>query len=383
MAQRLPPDGRGELLVFVYEEDGGYWTGRATIVNSFDDTWVTWNGLTTTLRWYHNGASTASYDATLPSFTATNGDLVGAWIGFTQGCNGESFFFDDFHVGNQVYDFEGPTSTHSHIESWDGGTASGGRDTAAIDGNRTIGYGQQLDLLGHTHFMVNGNANYFTGNGSFYRLDYGSTTWTKVGDSAFTLDYYATQRVQPQRRTIYSYRFAGDQVYPGSGSEVLVVDVRAALPNPRVQDRTLRSGQRVVVKGAVRPATRGMTVRMQRKVGSTWRTVATSKTRRGGKYTLSAKARTGTWKVRVAVASGRGLTGGTSSPIGGIKVKKAKAPRPAKQDVDAGGRGYGPRYVKPAPIRRPVTPPRRSLSTMTHAATASTTPSPAPPRPGR
>src|SRR5690606_3462124 len=128
----------------------------------------------------------------------------------------------------------------------------------------------------------------------------------------------------------------------------------------KVQDRTLRAGQKVVGKGKVRPATRGLKVRLQRKSNGRWHTVAKSRTKASGAYTLKKKVKAGTWKVRVYVQPGKGLMGTTSKAIRKIKVKKVVPPKPVKDDVNNGGGGTGPVWRPPAPIVRPAPPPRRS-----------------------
>lgn len=206
---------------------------------------------------------------------------------------------------------------------------------------------------------------YFRGTGTFYRKSYGSKKWKKVASATFPHNYYAAKRVKPKRRTVYRFDYGGSATIPASRSQQLVVKVRAGL-TAKVQDRTLKQGQKVVVKGKVLPKTKGMKIRLQRKIGKKWRTIATTRTTRKGTYTVSKKTTSaGTWKVRVRVNSGKGLVGVKTKALRKIKIAKVKAPKPVSTDVNSGsGNSTRPDvgYVAPAPIRRPAPPPTRGAA---------------------
>ena len=73
------------------------------------------------------------------------------------------------------------------------------------------------------------------------------------------------------------------------------------------------AGTNVEVTGSVTPAVEGKTVNLQRRTGTTWRTVSTAVTRASSRYTLVATpAGTVAWTYRVQVADGENRVGNTS-----------------------------------------------------------------------
>ncbi len=81
---------------------------------------------------------------------------------------------------------------------------------------------------------------------------------------------------------------------------------RSAKLRIRSARRNVVAGQRVLVRGALRPAKAGKIVKLQVRKGKRWKTLDRTITRRGGAYRLHFTARKlGTVKVRIAFAGDR------------------------------------------------------------------------------
>jgi len=87
-------------------------------------------------------------------------------------------------------------------------------------------------------------------------------------------------------------------------------------------------GARLTVTGQRKPGDAGAKVLLQRHTRG-WHTIATTRTKRHGKFTVGAKASSlGTWKLRVATPKGKGNLANQTAPFTLI-VKKRPAPPPA------------------------------------------------------
>ena len=138
------------------------------------------------------------------------------------------------------------------------------------------------------------------------------------GDDGYTLvkpivgvdgDGVATLEVTPRRRTAYQWRVVNrlDQnIVPAAPT---AVDVRRVV-TAKVEDRTIRTTQRLRVTGLTRSAAGGVTV-LLRRVGST-RALAMSTVRADGTYSFSRSMPKGTWTVYTTVYENAGLLSGTS-----------------------------------------------------------------------
>ncbi len=70
----------------------------------------------------------------------------------------------------------------------------------------------------------------------------------------------------------------------------------------KIADTTLRKGKNLVVTGGTTPQKAGVTVTLQRRVGSSWKKLGTTTTTTSGSYRFVRKVdATGTWTVRVVV----------------------------------------------------------------------------------
>jgi hypothetical protein len=84
----------------------------------------------------------------------------------------------------------------------------------------------------------------------------------------------------------------------------------AALLTVARKRTTVRVGSRALVGGRVRPGTAGRRVVLQKRSGRSWRTIARTRTRRGGAFTLTARQRTSdSSRLRVVAAGTAGIVG--------------------------------------------------------------------------
>jgi hypothetical protein len=334
----LVPDGAGTgHTVAIYYDDtpgytGGYWIGWRGLTWSTDE-WATYNSANGARDWfyYNENGALADQDSGLnirDFAESRGGDGGGAWVGGLLGCDGERLFQDRLRLGRsgavETFDFEG-RSSRAHLEwSTDGRTVK--------DGRLTLKYGQKVWMLGHMHGRDN---TYFTGKGTMYAKAYGSSRYRPVATHGYDPRYYAAFRMAPKRETTYRFASGGNDIYDSGTSETITVKVRAAVRG-KVQDKTLRQGQNLVVKGKLRPGNKGAKLRLERKVGGHWKTLTLDRTGRGGKFTVSTRAtQPGKWKVRVKVANGKGNLGNKTRPVK-VTVKKRVPPPPLPTDVDQG-----------------------------------------------
>ncbi|WP_375477695.1 fibronectin type III domain-containing protein [uncultured Jatrophihabitans sp.] len=100
--------------------------------------------------------------------------------------------------------------------------------------------------------------------------------------------------------------------YAAAVSTAVSTAVRRAV-SIAASSRAVRHGRSVRLHGMVSPSAAGQTVSLQRRVGSTWRTVA-RKRLAGGAYSLSATLATkGAYRFRVTIGAAGGLAGGASA----------------------------------------------------------------------
>ncbi|WP_107764293.1 hypothetical protein [Nocardioides terrigena] len=331
----LAPGGssRGHVFARYYQDADTYWQGWAPLTAS-TTTWQRYNLLGVQLTWsqYDQGAFVQTWPGTytVPGFTQFLGNGNGVELGVLMGCDGEAFYADRLRVGSAAtsssYDLDGAPSM-AHLEwSTDGETV---RDGAGF----IAGFQQKFWMLGHSHGHAGAVPEYYTGPGTLWSRTWGQTDFVRVADGTFDAQYYAGFAVRPSRRTEYWFSATGSPVYEGSQSETVVVDVAARI-KARLLDARITEGQRITVVGRIKPGNKGTTTWLQRRVGRQWRTLDKSKTRSGGKFTLTAKAgHPGRWNVRVVVGSGKGNVGALT--------------RSARVRVD--------RYVPPK--KKPTAPP--------------------------
>ena len=125
------------------------------------------------------------------------------------------------------------------------------------------------------------------------------------------------------------------------------------------------------MKGKIAPGNKGVKVKLQRKTARGWDSIGTAKTKKNGKFTVSARAgSTGKWTVRVVVSAGKGNLG-TATKTATVKVSRKPSPAPSKASVDT-QRGSQESDSPPAPDRSPAerTEKVRAPSATQHSVTA-------------
>jgi hypothetical protein len=309
---------------------GGRWVGRSNQFALGSAGWVRVNAAATTLTWNHytGGVPDAGpFTGTVAQFaTALGTNGSGAYLGFVMGCNAEQFFMDGLRVGNAAnsvtYDYEGLPSV-SRLQWWTGGNVRAG--------NFAVGYGSKFFMLGDSYDA--GTGAFIVDEGTFFEKRYGSASFVPVKTAAFDLDSYAAYKASPKRQTTYRFGTDGSNSYEGSVATMVTVQVAAGVSG-RLQDDTLRPGQRAVVTGRLKPGNRGVKVSLQRKLGG-WVTVATTKSGGGGAFTVGVKARSpGKMVLRLSIAKGKGNLGTKTNSVT-VTVK----PRPRPDPPGPGGGG--------------------------------------------
>ena len=221
------------------------------------------------------------------------------------------------------------------------------------DGNSvTIRYGQSLWMLGHGHVHADTGNIWYSGVGTLSAEATKASAPTLLR-GAFDQTHYAAVKVAPAQTTIYRFTADAHEGHAATSTDPVTVHV-ASRVRAKVRDRHLVEGQKLVVKGQVGPEVRGVKVTLQRKVGSKWVRLTTSKTRKGGRFTLATRTRTpGTWKVRVKVAT-TSTNVGTTTGSAKVQVDRYVPPKP-KQPPPPPSHDSTPEST--APVATPVGAP--------------------------
>jgi len=321
------------IALFNYWDDFslGYYVGMGDEFNFTDPGWRHLHH--TNYNWYRvdssfNKVAGTEKTATIAEMRDWQNASSGVYTGFAVGCNTQSFYMDGLQVelgaNTLTYDFETPQiMSMAHIEySPDG--------THVRNGNVTINYGQRLRILGHAHGHMDDV--YFAANGALWAQPFGKG-FHQEATGYFDPDYYASFAQRPEHRTVYYFTTGADAVHTAVDSEHMVVNVRARV-SAKILDRTLKEGQRITALGQIKPGNRGQKLKLQRRVNGSWKTIASGRTGRDGKYRFGTVATSpGTWNVRVLVESGHGNLG-TKSRVIGVTVKKLAPPPPKPDDND-------------------------------------------------
>lgn len=374
----LAPTGTTGWVHVYFEDDGdgndlseNYGWAKVNLAAGASWQHLDLSQLTYDWDWYENGVYRGLFSDTVQGFAGDSGFIANATFHVVLGCGGEQFYLDRMmigHAANSVaYDFEAtpvapppppppPVQHHvAHLEwSTDGKTV---QDANAV----TIRYGQSLWMLGHGHVHAASGNVWYSGLGTL-AAEATTASAPALLRGAFDPTHYAAIKVAPTETTIYRFTADAHQGHAATASDPVTVHVQSRV-RAKVLDRHLVQGQKLAVKGRVTPGVKGVKVTLERKVGSRWVNLRSSRTGRSGKFTVTAQARTpGTWKLRVKVATTSGNVGTTT---GSAKVK-----------VD--------RYVPPKPKQQPPPPPKDSTPetttpVVTPEATQVTNTAPTPP----
>lgn len=335
--------------VHVYFEDNGNGSqlvqndGWAEVTVPASGSWQTLDvtNRTYTWDWWIDGVYQNQPEDTVQGFAGASGAIAQASFDVVLGCNGQPFHLDALAVGHNVnqvsYDLEkAPVVCHeghvmpgcptvdpghlmAHMEwSTDGTTVQSGSSV-------TIRYGQSLWMLGHSHVhFADGTNAWYSGVGKLYQTPAkGVQTLALTG--AFSPTQYAALRVSPKTNTIYQFTVDAHEAHPATTSDPVTVWVQSKV-KAKVVDKRLVQGQKLAIKGRLLPAAKRVRVTLQRRLGGRWKSLASSRTRRGGWFDIATAAREpGRWKVRVKVAT-TGSNVGTTTRTAKVVVEKYVPP---------------------------------------------------------
>ena len=329
--------GSGNAVAFYYNTDlaPGYWFGYRNI--TFNQSgFGTYSLAALSFSWTYIDSTSATPVGSNTIAGFTGGDPgQGAYVGILAGCEGQPFYFDNLRVADNfdqtVYDFEGAPSGSRLQWSTDGKKVKGG--------NLAVGYGSKFWMLGDSYDAYSGGD--LTGQGALLQKTYGSASWVPVGTGGYDPRHYAAFKVSPTRETSYWFATDGNDNYDSSASGTVTVRVGTGVSG-RVNDLSLRPGQRAVITGKIKPGNRGTKVSLQRRTGG-WATVGTTRTGSGGRFSIGVTARqAGKLVLRLSVASNDGNLGTKTNSVT-IEV----SPKPKPKPPNPGGGGSNPSTTEP------------------------------------
>ncbi|KRA28181.1 MULTISPECIES: hypothetical protein [unclassified Nocardioides] len=304
--------------------DGDYYEGYFALDTQVTG-WGEWSNMAAAeLVWRHLDGTPVAGASTLAEFAANHGgNGSGAYIGFEFGCDARDYYMDEFTMSSgstsRTYDFEGALS-RTYISA----TATHFSDDVTRDLTRLdLIYGQDHHLLGDGTSIVGGGylapghvqGDYVDGVARLYERRYGSSVYVGGSSVSYLASTYAGFHIHPARQTYYQIRSLPSSAFEASSSKVLLVTVKRRV-RARAEDTQIRRGRTMVVTGTIFPQDAGVTVRLQRLVDGRWRTLSTRTTTTGGKYRLTALARTiGRKRLRVHVVAARGNLANVSPSV--------------------------------------------------------------------
>lgn len=328
--------------------DTGEWRGTSAVAYSIEEGWQQVDLDQLLLTWRHytaDGVVDSSWsDETLRDFAEDQGgDGDGAWFGVAAGCVGGGFRVDDLRITDD-------TTTHTwDFEGW--ATRSSLR--AGKFRTRAITFGQRPTLTLGVQRTSGGAA--VAGPAVLDGRRMRSRTFRPVARRS--VSGTARVRVAPTRSTEYRVRYLGADRFQASRSQVTYVYVRSKV-TARFADPTVRRGSRFRVHGRVLPK-RAAFVHLQRHVGGQWRTVARSRARRDGRFSVTAvtrRAGTSYWRIR-ATAGGGNETGVTKA----LALRTSAPPRspapPPSSPTPPPSSPPPPPSSPPPPSEPPAPPP--------------------------
>jgi hypothetical protein len=299
-------DSTGRLVIYYKASSSTYYVGVAAISSS-SGSWTTVNA--SSVLWWVNSPNLlgkASWSPVYPKFPLldptnqpkslqqfvqdkkVSGSLLAS---FQLGCGG-GFDIDHLTVttgsGEADYDLTNQAST-----------------TTLSASATKVGAGGSVRLSGRVVGAFT-NATPAGGATELQAAPYGSSTWSTVGTgTSFT--------VKPSGTTSYRLHYSGSDAATASTSGAVTVQVVTGVV-ANLQSSSVARGGVVRLTGRIAPANSGVPVSLQRKVGSSWKTLATTRTTTGGAYSVGAKATSeGRWTVRAAAGSTRGNLAGASA----------------------------------------------------------------------
>lgn len=332
------------VVRFVEPNRAGEWRGFAPLPL---DTTAGWHSvevpLDTQFQWRHFDADGVQDDTTSPLklvdfINDRGGDNQGAHIGVLHGCDGDAFYVDGLSItsaaGAQTYDFEG-YHTRTTLRA-------GGASKTTI----RIVNGQKVNLAARVTEALGGAG--AAGRVKIEAKGHKDKKFRVIANKQVGAGGVLKKTVRPAKRTVYRASYPGTASHEASSTKVTVLVrpfVKATLAK-----RTVVKGNRFVIRGRILP-TRAAAIKLQKYAGGNWKTVATSRTSKDGRYAIGSKsARLGRSYWRVRVAAGQGNIWGKSA---WVKLKTVAPPPPPSN----GGGGNPNPPTPPTPPTDPTPPP--------------------------
>ena len=250
------------------------------------------------------------------------GDGRGAYVGVALGCDTEAFYVDKLQVADAVdqtvYDFEG-VPTLSGLYWYEIKKKNKKKEVKLHTNNLAV-----CTARSSPYWVSAGTRRRSTRAVARSTSSGTADRFVRVKGDGFDPQHFAVLDVKPKDRTTYVFQSDGTDWFDISNSNAIRVDVLADLA-ARVNDLSLKPGQRAVLAGKVFPGDRGTKVSLQRRVGTRWATVDTTRTRGGGAFDVSVKAsKVGKMLLRLKVGPpNAGVRGNVST-----SVKVTVTPRP-------------------------------------------------------
>jgi Zn-dependent metalloprotease len=186
-----------------------------------------------------------------------------------------------------------------------------------ITTSKALTYGQGLTLSGQA---LRGDGGKVAGaTVTLEQRPAGKTAWSRVTtvrtDAAGGWRY----AVRPGVTTSYRVAHPGSAGMWAAGSAAMSASVRYTI-TAKAGTKKPKANKKIKISGTAGPARSRVVVTLQRKVGSRWVKVTSTRTAAKGAYSFNRAFKRGTWTLRVVIAGGTYNTTGTSAAVT-LKVK--------------------------------------------------------------
>jgi hypothetical protein len=302
--------GQEGVAVATYSAPGddGTWKGIAALGSDAVSGWHTVSASDAVYKWVHFVGDTADRedpDGTLQEMAGRHGGSgAGADVGFLFGCNGASFFVDDFRVStgtqDEAFDLGGYQSRVTLF------TRSKARN------NLTLTYGERVKVTAKARSLSGNKA--LTGTALVQSRPRTSGKWKTLDKRPVGKSGNFSFKAKPRVSSLYRVLYRGSSQYEPSTSPPVRLFVRKKV-SARLGDATVTRGHAVTTTGHLLPQRSGR-VLLQRYGHGDWRTVRKGKAGGSGAFRLSARSsQLGTSYWRVLASTGNGTSAGVSKAM--------------------------------------------------------------------
>ncbi|MFB9359428.1 M4 family metallopeptidase [Actinoplanes nipponensis] len=174
-----------------------------------------------------------------------------------------------------------------------------------------FGYGKSATLTGQ---VLRGRAAIAGTTATLEQRAAGRTAWSRITTVRTDAKGAWRATVKPSGTTAYRIRYAGSSGAWAATSATPSATVRYTVTIKASTTRP-KAGKKIRITGTAKPGRAGVKITLQRKVGSRWLTVTSTKTAASGAYSFSRSFGRGAWTLRVSVAGGTTNAGVTSSRV--------------------------------------------------------------------